>query len=241
MINMIKAEHLKYKRTFTKKLIFITPIFIFIWLFINGIYAYQNTINTWSIGLMSFLLAIITSSSSRKEKLSGKYVTLKSKNINGKLMWFSKIIVLGYYSFIISITLMVPFFAVKLFYPAIEANMLTLFISVIAIWFTTLLLIPIYLFVSEKFRTFAAIALACIGVILDVVVSVKDFWYLCPWAINTRIMCPIFNQHPNGVLLESGDPLLNPVVIPIGIIATIIWLVGLSILTSIWFDKREVR
>jgi len=54
-------------------------------------------------------------------------------------------------------------------------------------------------------------------------------------------MSPVIGVHPNGVLLDPGDPLLDPSVIPAGIAASLLFLAAGSALTAFWFAGREVR
>ncbi|MNN53656.1 hypothetical protein D3C81_1684250 [compost metagenome] len=54
-------------------------------------------------------------------------------------------------------------------------------------------------------------------------------------------MCPVAGVHPNGVPLESGDPLLDTSVIPVGIAVSLLFFVASSWLTGVWFARREVK
>lgn len=241
MINMLQSEFLKYKRTFSKILAFIVPTYILIYSFCMNMYFYQNAMNWWVLAIMPFIIGIICALSSIRELKSGKYRTLKSKDISLKMIWLSKIIVIGCYTFIASLLVIINFLIVnKVFnYNMIDIN--TLILGVFITWLTTLILIPICLFIAERFGTFATIVVTSIGIVVEVLMTTGEAWYLCPWSISMRLMCPILKTHPNGCLLEVGDPLLNSSVILVGIVVAIIGLVMLSILTSTWFAKKEER
>ncbi|SFC47256.1 lantibiotic immunity ABC transporter MutE/EpiE family permease subunit [Clostridium uliginosum] len=242
MLNMLRSENLKYKRTFAKMLAFIAPMYVLVCSLFMSVYFFTNTINWWEVSFMPFIICLICALSAIREKKSGNYRTLKSKDVNLKKMWISKIIVIGYYTFIASLMILINFLIVKLIFnnkvtDSIYIN--KLIIAVFIIWLTTLILIPICLFVAEKFGTFLAILVNCIGSVVGLFIVTGKKWYLCPWNISNRLMCPILNLNPNGMLLESGDPLLDSSVISIGIIVSIVGLIILSVLTSLWFAKRE--
>jgi ABC-2 type transport system permease protein len=62
-----------------------------------------------------------------------------------------------------------------------------------------------------------------------------------PWSWGMRLMSPIVGVHPNGVPLKEGNPLLDPSVIPTGILASIVIFVLLSLVTAFWFSRKEVN
>lgn len=244
MINMLQAEHLKYKGTFARILAFIAPAYVLLDGFVQDAYIFCNSTNWWEVMFLPFVICIMCALSVIREKKAGNYRTLKSKNINLKKMWFSKIITVGYYTFISSLVIIINILIVKLIFRTNFTDLIDIkkvIIAILTIWFTTLILIPINLFLAEKFGTFVAIAVTCIGIVVGALVVREPSWYLWPWSISTRLMCPILNLNPNGCLIEAGDPLLNSSVIPIGIIASIIGFITFSLLTSLWFAKKEVR
>ena len=84
-------------------------------------------------------------------------------------------------------------------------------------------------------------AIGVIGFIVGVLAAGESYWVYVPWSWPTRLMCPIIGVHPNGTLLDASDPLRDFSVIPIGIVLAIIAFIIFTILTSIWFSKREVK
>ena len=55
-----------------------------------------------------------------------------------------------------------------------------------------------------------------------------------------RLMCPIIGVHPNGVLLSPDSPLRNASVIWAGTVLSLGIFLVLTLLTGIWFERREV-
>ncbi|MGL4731875.1 MAG: lantibiotic immunity ABC transporter MutE/EpiE family permease subunit [Clostridium sp.] len=241
MFNMIQAELLKFKGTFSKKLAFIAPMYVLVYSLFMNRYFFQSVINWWSVAIMPFIIAILCLLTSLREKKAGKYRTLKSKDINIKKMWISKIIVIGGYSLMSTIIFIFNIVIVELIFQTSQINMLNAVWGLLIIWLTTLILIPICLFISEKFGTFMIIAISTLGIAIEVFITLTDKWFLWPWSISMRLMCPILKIHPNGCLLEVGDPLLDSSVISVGIIVSIIGVIIFTLITSIWFLRREEK
>ncbi|WP_158002137.1 lantibiotic immunity ABC transporter MutE/EpiE family permease subunit [Clostridium botulinum] len=234
---MLRSEHLKYKRTFCRKLFFIVPMYVLLNLPFMNMYFFINTLNLWSCFIMPFMISLICALSALREKRAGNYRTLKSKDINLKKMWISKILIVTYYEFLASIVFLSIMILVKLIKGVIYPK--ELLIGIFAIFITTLILIPICLFLAEIFGTFAPILITLIGVMSGVIFATKSIWYLCPFSIAPRLMCPIIKVHPSGIPLEIGSPLLDPSVISKGFIISIALFIILSIITSFWFSKRR--
>ncbi|MCD3351855.1 lantibiotic immunity ABC transporter MutE/EpiE family permease subunit [Clostridium botulinum D/C] len=239
MINMLRSEHLKYKRTFSRKLFFIVPMYVLLNLITMTMYFFINTLNFWSCFIIPSMISLICALSALREKRAGNYRTLKSKDINLKKMWISKILIITYYEFLTSIVFLIIMLLVKLIYKTSLIHPKELLIATFVIFITTLILIPICLFLAEIFGTFAPILMTLIGVMVGVIFATKSIWYLCPFSIAPRLMCPIIKVHPSGIPLEIGSPLLDPSVISKGFIISIALFIILSIITSFWFSKRR--
>jgi ABC-2 type transport system permease protein len=239
MIAMLKSEDLKYKRTFAKNIFYIAPIYILIYILGCSRYTFSISMNTWSVFFMPFNIAILCSLVALREKKAGNYRTLKSKDIDLKKMWISKILVISYYTLLASLMVILYLLIIKLIHNSSLIPVGDLFLSTFVIWLTTLILIPICLFLSENFGSFSGIIITCIGIVGAALMAPESNWYLCPWSLNTRLMCPILKLRPNGLILENTSPLLDPSVIPVGIIVGIVGFIVLSLLTSLWFSKKE--
>lgn len=241
MINMLQSENLRYKRTFSQKLFYIAPIYILIYILDCSRYTFSISMNLWSVAFMPFTIAILCSLVALREKKAGNYRTLKSKDIDLKKMWISKILVISYYTLLASIMVILYLLIIKLIHNSSSIPIGDLFLATFVIWLTTLILIPICLFLSENFGSFSGIIITCIGFLWGVLMAPDSNWYLCPWSLNVRLMCPILKLRPNGLILENTSPLLDPSVISTGILISVGGFIVLSILTSLWFAKKETR
>lgn len=101
--------------------------------------------------------------------------------------------------------------------------------------------IPFFLFISEKMGTFFTIMLSLIGNIgFGIFFSPTKLW-MVPFAIPARLMCPIIKVLPNGLPLEAGHPLGDGRVVLPGMLITVALYFIISFITTIWFNRREVK
>ncbi|MGO0862088.1 lantibiotic immunity ABC transporter MutE/EpiE family permease subunit, partial [Clostridioides difficile] len=108
-------------------------------------------------------------------------------------------------------------------------------------WFVSLSLIPIQLWAATWKGTLLSMGIALVGMMVGVLTAIKSLWIAVPWAWAMRLMCPIIGVHPNGMILDTGNPLLDSSVIPFGIIISLVVFVIITVITGIWFNRREVK
>jgi len=248
MINYLQSENLKYKRTFSRKLIVIAPLFFILYaLFTMANMETENNyfiimiFNWWPLIFMPLGSALLCSLSDAKERKAGNYRGLRSHNVKSIRLWLSKNAIIALYTFLSSMILIVVIFLCGFLSPGNVAPFSEICEASMVIWITSVGLIPVYLFLATWLGTVASIGSALIGPAAGVIMATGPSWILMPWSWSLRLMCPIAKVHPNGVALQKGDLLMNPSVIPIGIIVSLAFLIITSLLTSIWFSKREVR
>jgi ABC-2 type transport system permease protein len=70
--------------------------------------------------------------------------------------------------------------------------------------------------------------------------AATKLWFV-PFAIPARLMCPIIKVLPNGLPLPEGHHLSDNRVIFTGLVITIGLYFIFSLITTLWFNKREVK
>lgn len=252
MFSIIQSEHLKYKRTFSKKLIVIAPLFFCFYAVIVQIFLpsgvkplwgtyLQLVFNWWPFIFIPLGIALLGSLSESREQKSGGYRSLRVHNINPIYLWFAKILVLAYYMLLSSIILIVVILLTGGISATGSIPIITILKAASIIWFVSLSLIPIHLFVSAWKGTIVSLGLSIVGMIAGVIAASGPDWFLLPWSWPLRLMCPVVGVHPNGVTLAPSDHLLDPSVIPIGIFVSLTVFLILTMLTARWDKKREVE
>lgn len=238
MINIIKAEFQKAKRTSINKFIIITPLFTVLLSFLWG--GGQNgAYNWWYSMFLPGVIAIISAQViTREEKLLYKGLLLYPQDKAS--MWLGKIIYLSILLVISSLIFMIGIIGVGFVYEptiSLSANIL----ATIALIATLLFNIPISLFLTVKFNMFVTIIFNIILTIFGVVsFGSRYFSVFYPYGISSALMVPVLHILPNGLPVPESSPLINGN-ISLGIAINIFIFLILTILTTMWFRNKEVN
>ena len=243
MVEFIKAENLKCKRTFSKKLLLIAPLFMILLAIVTGRYFVENGYNWWYLIIFPGLITLTTALVNQNEESKLHYRTVFALPISLRKIWISKVLLICIYVAAASFIHLMGMLLGKLFYNSASAITVlqmiaaTFLLVIVSVW-----QIPICLFLSKKFGLMATILLNIGGgTVLNILAASKSFWWVCPYSWATRLMCPVLSVLPNGTLAPHGDPLLNAGVIPVGIVLSVSLFVLLLVLTANWFPGQEVK
>ncbi|AEV67470.1 lantibiotic immunity ABC transporter MutE/EpiE family permease subunit [Acetivibrio clariflavus] len=252
MIDMVKSELLKYKRTFMRKLIVFAPLFFVLYAIPQKLYIPADFIhpwyllidlvyNWWPVIFIPLGMALFAALIESQEKKAGNYRGLRAHNISPASIWISKIIVMAGHTFLTTIVLIIAILLCGFITAGGTIPWLELFAGAFVIWLVSLPLIPIQLCAATWKGTFFSMAIGFIGLIAGVLAAPKSYWLYVPWSWATRLMCPIIGVHPNGTLLSASDPLRDISVIPKGIMMSVVVFILFTMITSVWFTGREVK
>lgn len=239
MVEIIKAEFQKSKRTTTNKFVLITPLFTLLLCVLWG--GGQNgAYNWWYTMFLPGMIAIISAQViTRERSLSYKGVLLYSKDKGsvwlGKILYIS--ILLIFSSLIFMIGIEVIGFLLGSTIP-LTANLFATVILVLTFLFT----IPISLFLTVQLNMFVAI-LFNIGMTIIGVVSfgTNSILKYSPYGTSSALMAPILHILPNGLPVPDNSPLFNGDLIVKDTVINIILFIIMTILTTVWFKKKEVN
>jgi lantibiotic protection ABC transporter permease subunit, MutE/EpiE family len=243
MFKYIKAENLKCKKTFAKKLVIIAPLFMVLLAVISGMYFVQNGYNWWYVIILPGLISLMTALVNQYEDRKLRYRTVFALPVSLQKTWAAKVFLISGYT---AVAILIHFVGIalgKLFYnPAASVSIQQMFAASLILLIVSLWQIPLCLFLSKKFGLLMTILLNIGGgIVLNIFTVSKAIWWVCPYSYATRLMCPVLGILPNGNLAPHGDALLNTGVIPIGIALSIALFAVLLAATSIWFSKQEVK
>lgn len=251
MIGMIKSEYLKYKRTFSRRLIVSGPLFFILIALLQKLFIPDGFIKTWqlllgqvynwwSVVFIPMGTALFAAMVQLQEKKAGDYRNLHTRDISLPALWAAKVLVMAAHTGLATLVLIAAAVISGLFTAEGNIPWFKITAGGLAMWISSLDLIPLQLWVAVKKGAFASMAVGFLGLAAGVLAAPEPYWIFVPWSKPTRLMCPIIGVHPNGILLEPGDPLLNPSVILPGISAAIVSLIIFTALTAMWFNRREV-
>ncbi|NLU52022.1 MAG: lantibiotic immunity ABC transporter MutE/EpiE family permease subunit [Clostridiaceae bacterium] len=252
MINALKAESLKYRRSFARRLVLIAPLFFILIALPQKIYMPSDYLrpwellvdqvyNWWPIIFIPLGTALFAALVALQEKKAGNYRNLRVHEISPAVIWTGKAILMAYYTFFATLVLIAATVITGLITAGGEIPWIKIFIGGVTLWITSLAVIPIQLWAATWKGTFFSMAVGVAGLIAGVLAAPTNYWIFVPWSWPTRLMCPIVGVHPNGVPLKAPDPLLSSSVIPTGIILAVASFLTFTAITALWFNKKEVK
>lgn len=239
----IRAEYLKTKRTFTRKLSWIAPLLTMLLCagLMAGSFFQSGTYNWWYMLLLPGTLTLMCAGVIQKDREKLNYRAILGLPIHLGQVWLGKIGVVTLLYLISSIILWIGstlggmIFTTNLSLTASAAASLLLFL-------TFLWQIPFCLFLVDRIGIFVTLIINLLGnVACNILFATTVFWWAAPYAIPSRLMCAVIGVLPNGLPVPEGDPLLeNGVVLP-GVLLTLGLFIILSILTMLPFRSREAK
>ncbi|WP_304508085.1 lantibiotic immunity ABC transporter MutE/EpiE family permease subunit [Anaerotignum sp.] len=241
MLNFIQSEWLKQKHSFNKMLLWLAPLFtILLTLVLMGGSNLQNGAYNWWYTMLlpgSFtMFSAFTVTREQKKNRHGLFGLAVRKN----MLWNAQVILCTLFLFM---TCMIFFIGITvggiLFGEAIP--MASSFCASLVLFISFAWEIPLWMFVTEKMGAFISILLSLFcNFGIAVICAVKSFWWV-PFSIPARLMCPLIGVLPNGLQVEAGSKIADAHVIFPGMLISIVLYILLTLVTSLWFQKREVQ
>ncbi|MEE4563847.1 lantibiotic immunity ABC transporter MutE/EpiE family permease subunit [Paenibacillus polymyxa] len=243
MQQYIAAEHLKLKRTFTKKLVWLAPIVtLLLCTGLMGGHMFQSaSYNWWYIMLLPGALTLMCSGVIQKDGKKLKYRAILGMSVDLAQVWYGKI---GVCVRLLMVSSIILFVGITLG-GFVFSSSVTLAGSVAAtliLFVTFLWQIPLCLFLTDRIGMFSTLIINMLGnVACTILFATSSIWWAVPYAIPARLMCAVIQVLPNGLAILSEDPLLDRGVIVPGLVITVGLFMILSVLTAMSFRKREAK
>lgn len=249
MMGMLRAEMLKYKRTFMAKLVIFIPLFFAVYSLVTsylvpGSYDWNGILvmsfNWWPVTFLPLGYGLFAGMVANLERKAGNYRVLKGEVLAPRRIWLGKIGGMALIAACSSAVLVLGDLVCGMLQGDVPPLGVMLLAALLC-WLATLALIPLQLWLATWAGMLASIALAAAGMIVGVLLAPTKLWIFCPWSWASRLMCPTIGVHPNGIVLSAGDRLLDAGVIPVGILVSFVVFVVLSMVTALWFERRESK
>lgn len=235
----IKSENLKYKHSFSRKLIFIVPfITAFIAIIFGGIMNFQaQTIYWWYTFLLPGAIAIYCSLSEKKER-NVRFHTFYTLPINLEKAWYARVFVIALYLLLTSLILVLPAVSMRFWAPDIcQISNIKLFVGSICIVIMSLWQIPIILFLNRKIGTLFPLILNCVIPLAVASVANIKLWFIIPYCWIPRAMRTVIGLDVNGTMLNSSST--DSIELIIGLSLSLLLFVFSSLVTASKF--KEVK
>lgn len=247
MFQYFLCENAKIKNTFIKKLIWLVPILVILFSFINP-FTFQANVYNWWYALM--LPGTLSLGCVLLNRIDGcmKNRAIIALPVELEKIWIAKVLI-GVKN--ISFSCMIIFVAAQLgaFILPIDSvsriPMLNGLAGIILLIITCMWQVPLWMFSGSKMGMFPTIILSVgVNFFFGVVMSIEKYWWLIPFAYKDRLMCPVLKILPNGLPAQPGNQtftpeLLNNSVIPLGIGVSIVLFLIVTYLTAKWYERQE--
>lgn len=240
MKRMIQAELLKMRHSAMGKMTWLVPVAAVVLGYLIsqvGLYAQQFTYNIWYGTFYPCLVPLICAMNMRCE-IRLHYQTMLASPMFGAGQWAAKCAAVALrllFSQVIFWALMSLLGIVFISsVPAVAGGA-----GMLVVWAVSLWQIPLYLMLSAKLGMIPTVMLGLLAAFFSFSVVEKGSFFLFPFSIADRLMCPILQIRPNGLLLEQGDTLLSASVFIPGMGMVIILLAAAAFGSIKWWMRRE--
>lgn len=239
----IQAELLKIKRTFTTRLVWLGPLVTLLLCagLMAGSFFQTASYNWWYTMILPGTLSLMAIGIVQKDRKKLKYRAILGLPTSLGKVWLGKI---GAGALLLLASTFLLFAGITLsgfLFPAALSlkDSLTAFALLVL---TVLWQIPLCMYLSMRLGMYGALLLNLLGNMMAMGnLSTSELWWVVPYAIPARLMCPVINTLPNGLPVPAGDALLDSGVILPGVLIALGWFLLLSLLTMQAFKRREAR
>ncbi|WP_155590320.1 lantibiotic immunity ABC transporter MutE/EpiE family permease subunit [Lysinibacillus cavernae] len=242
MIEIMKAEQLKWKRTFILKLLWLTPLVTLLLsaVLMGGTYFQTGAYNWWYTMLLPGALTICCALVVENDKKM-KYQSILALPVDLKKIWLGKILASSVWLLLITVIFFIGI-TVGGWLFGFSLHISSSLLSTVVIYLTFLWQIPLCLFLAAKFGTYLAILINLVANIIGIVAFADgELWYSYPFAIGARLLCATIGILPNGLPVPEGSTLFDKGVILPGLLIALTWFIIVSFLTAKWFQKRQAK
>ncbi|WP_405105395.1 lantibiotic immunity ABC transporter MutE/EpiE family permease subunit [Paenibacillus sp. FSL K6-1217] len=242
MLNIVRAERLKWRRTFIPKLAWIAPVFtLALCAVLMGGSLFQNgAYNWWYTMLLPGALSLVCALALHKDaKL--KYRGVLALPLTPGTIWAGKIMACTFWLLAAILLFLIGVTAGGLLFGQTITLMSSLAGSAL-IFLTFLWQIPLCLFLAARLGLFAAVLLNVFGNVMGVLAyNSGGLWDYVPYTVTFRLMCPVLSILPNGLPVPAGSPLRSTDTLLPGTLVSLGWFVLLFVLTTLWFRRQEAK
>lgn len=239
MRKYLKSELLKQRKSFFSLLIWIMPVAaLLIAYFLMGPWYIQTAaFNWWYILFLPFTFIFIASSIIKKEKkyyFHGLFAVVEDK----RRLWYGKLMVATLYLFCTCMIFGILIVICGVFFNEQITPLRSMSASLVLI-ISFAWQIPFFMIITLKANVLVSLlcGVGC-NFLLACFCAPGKLWWI-PFAIPSRLMCPVIGILPNNLLLSPDDPLASGNVIAVGLIISLCLYAFTAVFTANIFAKQE--
>lgn len=238
---VITSELLKFRRTFSMKLLWIMPLsaLLLSFLLMGGRFFQFGSFNWWYMFLLPGGLAFLSAAAVHRDKKM-KFNGILLFPFSPSRIWLGKVltgvILLSAACLVFLLGVVLGGYVIKQEIPLAACMFGSLLLFICFAW-----QIPFCMFLTLKSGIFGTVLVNLFASIGFSILSVADKIWMIPYGIPARLMCPVLKVHPNGIPLDEGNVLLNSAVIFPGVLAAMLMFIIATVGTALYFHKQEAK
>ncbi|MFQ8767451.1 MAG: lantibiotic immunity ABC transporter MutE/EpiE family permease subunit [Oscillospiraceae bacterium] len=215
------------------KLVFFAPLAtLLLGYILSGSYVQLSAYNWWYTIILPVLVSMLSASMIVRERNTGMQNIL-CLPVSSSKIWLGKILALLLLVFGANLLLWLVTTMVG-FTTSMEVSPMNGLVGCMLLALTFLWQIPFVMLLTSLMGYFPALILSVgANLLLSTIGAEKGWFFLDPYAIPARVVCPFFGMHPNGLPLEDSSSLLDVATVVPGV------LIGLTLLVLMaWVGSR---
>ena len=239
MFNLVRSELLKLRHTFSIKLFIIAPLVtLLLGYILSGNSVQFTAYNWWYTMIFPVTISLWSANAISREK-GTQYQNLLCLPIDLKKLWFSKLFAIVVLLLLSSLLMWGGCTAFGA-YTKMNVEMWDGFLGCMLLLVAFLWQIPLVMWTTKRMGHLAAILLSfgC-NMVFSMAGAESSLFFLNPFAIPARIVCPFFKMHPNGLPIESNSILFEKGMILPAVAISFLLFVAASFITAKLFSKGE--
>lgn len=249
MFNVLRAEWLRLKRTFTPIFVAVLPLsLIVVEMFLHNLtpnptawsFYLWSIFNWWPLLWLPFGVALLASHSMGLEKRAGAWKVLRARAIPPERLYLGKLLVLTVHTLASSLLLIGLVLLLGLIILQGDVPWLLICKAALMLWVAALPLVSLMLWFAYMGGYILTIVVSLVGFIGGAVAGLGNYWFLVPWALPLRLAVPLVGVQPNGIPLQARDALWQIPIMPIVIVA-LVGYVLFAVVGVLWFTRKEVK
>lgn len=248
-----KSEKIKYRHTIAGKLFFIAPVLTILLAYGLAMnYGLADGYNWWYMLLLNGTISLYACLAGQKDKKLKNRAVLSLGVEPGKV-WDAKILtgismivranmVLSVFSLTVGNVLLPAYwFPQEIQVSWAQGLAAMALMTLAAIW-----QVPFCLFLNQKIGFFPALLVNMALSVTGTIGAVESWWFICPYAIVSRLMCSVLGILPNGLIAKEGSMTFRPElldkgsILP-GVLISLLWLAVLWTAGRYWYRKKGVE
>lgn len=239
MFNLVRSELLKLRHTFSMKLSIVAPIVtLLLGYVLSGNSVQFTAYNWWYTMIFPVTISLWSANTISREK-STQYQNLLCLPIDLKKLWLGKLLAIVAL-LLFSSLLMWGGCTVFGAYTKMNIEPLDGFLGCMLLFVAFLWQIPLVMWAAKLMGHLAAILLSfgC-NMVFSMAGAESSLFFLNPFAIPARIVCPFFKMHPNGLSIENNSVLFEKGIILPAVVISLLLFVLASFITAKLFAKGD--